>query len=159
MKWKVDFKKKDNWIMFAFVVLGLIAFLTSGKSSSSDEVKTEEPTTAADTYIPAGHTLVPLEIANAEAIESIMSASGGVVDLYLAQTETQKGGLKVGSKLKMIRAPLNPEKFAVLIKETEGQRILKFSGPFIAVIHNPKIQGSKLADTETKAGIRIHYQN
>jgi hypothetical protein len=83
---------------------------------------------------------------------------GGVVDIYLATTERQKGGLKVGSRLKLLRAPLNPEKYAVLVRDSEGARLMQHAGPFIAVVQNPEAQGSQLSSSGPSR-VKIDYQN
>lgn len=152
------FKKPtiNQLLVVAFVILGLVAFL-SPTEKETPMTFLPEPASA-DTFIPAGHVLVPLEISNAESLASLVGDLGGVVDLYLAATETQKGGIKVGSKLKILRAPLNPQQYAVLVKDGESSRLMSFAGPFIAVVQNPEATGTKLTPTGQRP-IQIRYQN
>ena len=57
----------------------------------------------------------------------------------------------MGSRLKLIRAPLNPQQFAVLVPETETQKILQSEGPFFATVLNPKNeQKSELHERKQK---------
>lgn len=148
---------KDSYLLVAFVLLGLISFFaTSSKEPENTKVPAESR--SVDTFIPRGFVLVPIEVSNAESLASLVGDVGGVVDLYLASTETQKGGMKVGSKLKLLRAPLNPQQYAVLIKDTEGSRLLSYSGPFIAVVQNPDEKGTQLSSSGP-ARIKVDYQN
>lgn len=155
---------KKNLLLIAFLVMGVVSWIAS--SDKKDE-SINEPSSAdmrvppsVDTYIPKGYTLVPIDIANAESLSSLIGDQGGVVDLYLATTEKQKGGLKVGERLKLLRAPLNPELYAVLVKATEGHRLLSHPGPFIAVVQNPEEKNSVLpAATAATQKVRVDYQN
>ncbi|XGC80344.1 hypothetical protein ACES2L_13510 [Bdellovibrio bacteriovorus] len=154
---------KKNLLIIAFVVMGGVSWITSANQSRDLEV---EPTyqnqstpRSVDTYIPKGLALITIEIANAEGLSSLIGDQGGVVDLYLATTDKQKGGLKVAEKVKLMRAPLNPELFAVLIKASEGPKLLSYQGPFIAVVQNPDEKGSLLPTTSAKSKVRVDYQN
>jgi hypothetical protein len=102
--------------------------------------------------------LVPVELANAESLSSLVGDMGGVVDLYLATAENKKGGLKVGSRLKLLRAPLNPNQYAVLVQENDSSRLLSYAGPFIAVVQNPEAKGNAIRET-AKNTVHIDYQN
>lgn len=150
--------KIDTKILIAgFVILGVLCFLLS--TPSKEEAPGQpEPIASVDTYIPRGYTLVPIELANAASLSSMVGDMGGVVDLYLASTESRKGGLKIGSKLKLLRAPLNPDQYAVLVNEQEAPKVLSYAGPFTAVIQNPDSRGSRVTDTK-KRTFHIDYQN
>lgn len=153
-------KIKSNPLILGFVVLGFISYFSTRETPAPVlENETLLPTPrSVDTFIPVGFTLVPIEIANAESLASLVGEQGGVVDLYLASTEKQKGGLKVGSRLKILRAPLNPQQYAVLVKDNEGSKLLGYAGPFIAVVQNPNIKGAELTST-LKNHVRVEYQN
>ncbi|MNJ99852.1 hypothetical protein D3C87_176330 [compost metagenome] len=150
---------KTKMLLIAFLLLGLMSLITSLLG-----VKKEEPTSFApeppsvDTFIPRGHVLVPIELSNAESLSSLVGDVGGVVDLYLATNEKQKTGIKVGTKLKLLRAPLNPQQYAVLVRDHESSRILSFSGPFIAVVQNPQARGQEVAGPKPQQ-VQIDYQN
>ena len=151
--------KIDTKILVAgFIILGLLCFLLSSPAKESSVAEQPEPTASVDTFIPRGYTLVPIELANSASLSSMVGDVGGVVDLYLASTEARRGGLKIGSRLKLLRAPLNPDQYAVLVNEQEAPKLLSYSGPFTAVIQNPDSRGSQLATTK-KRTIQIDYQN
>lgn len=152
---------KNNQLLIAFVVLGLISFVVSLKPKDNLPAKDNflpEPKSV-DTFIPRGFVLVPLEISNAESLASLVGDLGGVVDLYLASTEGRKGGLKVGSKLKLLRAPLNPQQYAVLVPDSESNKLLSYPGPFIAVVQNPEEKGMALTSSKKQSRIQVQYQN
>lgn len=150
---------KNNYLLAAFLVLGLISFLATRSEKQTEEKESFLPEPkSVDTFIPRGYVLVPIEIANAESLNSLVGDMGGVVDLYLTTNETQKGGLKVGSKLKLVRAPLNPQQYAVLVPDEESSRLLSFTGPFLAVVQNPEEKGTKLR-ASGPSRIQVQYQN
>ncbi|WP_246845721.1 hypothetical protein [Bdellovibrio sp. ZAP7] len=153
-----ELKFEHKLLLGGFIVSGAITFLNS-KPTTPAPAATETAPESLDTFIPQGLTLIPLEIANSEALSSIVGHMGGVVDLYLAPTDARKGGIRVASRVKLVRAPRNPDQFAILVKETEGQRILQQSGPFIAVVQNPEVRGGKLTTAEKQKTVRIEYSN
>lgn len=163
MREKIVQLVKKNLLVIAFVVMGAVSWITSANQSHEIAVepsyKNQPTPRSVDTYIPKGLALITIEIANAEGLSSLIGDQGGVVDLYLATTEKQKGGLKVAEKVKLMRAPLNPELFAVLIKASEGPKLLSYQGPFIAVVQNPDEKGSLLPTTAAKSKVRVDYQN
>ncbi|WP_295900187.1 hypothetical protein [uncultured Bdellovibrio sp.] len=159
MQQKILIALKNNYLLVAFVCLGLISFFITRPAAEPVQKDTFLPEPkSVDTFIPRGFVLVPIEISNAESLASLVGDMGGVVDLYLASNEKQKGGLKVGSKLKLLRAPLNPQQYAVLVKETESSRLLSYAGPFIAVVQNPDEKGTQLSSSGPSR-VRVEYQN
>ena len=160
MKINISALIKNNLLLIAFVVLGIIAFMSRPPSEEKETPTTfaAPETKSADTFIPRGFVLVPIDIANAESLSSLVGDVGGVVDLYLASTERQKGGLKVGSRLKLLRAPLNPQQYAVLVRDSESYRVLQHPGPFVAVVQNPEAQGSQVSSSGPSR-VQVDYQN
>lgn len=144
-KLKEDVKKylqdpKNKILIGVLLVFMLILICLSllPESKKSDALVDE---ITADTVIPAGYVLVPIEIENAGSMSSMMGAYG-IVDLFATNAKSQRGH-KVGSRLKILRAPLNPDQYAVLVRESEASALLEASGPFFAVIQNPEIQKSE----------------
>lgn len=163
---KVGLKSNERWHYAAYICLGIAAILTSLVTQNNAEQGLVKSTalankvaSSADTYIPEGHVLIPIDLANAQGINSIIGPLGGTVDLYVAGQGGKKGQL-VGRKYKLLRAPLDPEQFAVLLKENNSEELLQHEGAFIAVIHNPKVLGNQ-ATVERTAKPRqytIEYQ-
>ncbi|WP_413582601.1 hypothetical protein [Bdellovibrio sp. HCB288] len=144
-------------LIIGFIILGAMAFFNRSDEPVDAPVIESKPQSV-DTFIPRGHVLIPLELANSEALSSIIGDMGGVVDLYLASEEKKSGGILVASRVKLVRAPLNPDQFAVLVKEADGGKILQRNGPFTAVVQNPEARGANLA-RENKSNVRIEYSN
>lgn len=156
-----DFLRKDKnkTLIVGFIFLGLLSLGNSffeTKSAEKDPLFPEAP--SVDTKIPRGLTLIPIELTNAESISSLIGDMGGVVDLYHTPTESKKGGFRVGTKLKLARAPLNPQQYAVLIPEKDALRFMSFSGPFMAVIHNPAAHGREITGPSRRR-VQVDYHN
>jgi hypothetical protein len=126
-------------------------------SANSDDTSKKAPKEGfdVDTMIPAGFLLIPLELSNAEALASL-SGQFSIVDLY-ASSEKGKRGLKVAAAVKLLRAPLNPQQFAVLIKEAESSNILGREGPFFAALKNPHEVTKPSPEKLVKNHLVIHY--
>lgn len=150
---------KDKALLIAFVGLGLTVLLVELLSSNSTSPDKAPPTTgenySVDTMIPAGYLLIPLELSNAESLASL-SGAFSLVDLYVAGEKGQKG-FKVASAVKLLRAPLNPQQFAVLVKEEESSRVVGTEGPFFAALKNPQDITKKKAEKISKTPLVIHY--
>lgn len=127
-------KEKIIWVLF--LIAGLVIWLFKGPSDTEIPIQKQEGTTQVDTFIPKDHILVPIELENKDQLQELIG-SHGVVDLYQVKTPLQKGAL-VGRRLRILRAPLNPTVFAVLIREKESDRIFSFPGPFRATLRNPE---------------------
>lgn len=109
--------------------------------STFDErgAKPEEKLLTFDTLIPKGYALVPIELENISAIASLIE-SYGVVDIYLGANDSQKSK-KILQKVKILRAPNNPNAYSLLLPDHLSSDVLKYKGPFFAVIQN-KAQAS-----------------
>lgn len=137
---------KDKLVWIAFIALGAVIAIVEWSSSyrprASEPAEHEE---SIDTYIPKGHLLVPVEIQNAEQLQSLVGPAT-VVDLY-ATGEGRRARL-VGRRLRLLRAPANPQVFAVLVRDTEADGILAFTGPFRASIRTPEENAHEVVTTQ-----------
>lgn len=155
--------KTDRSLLLAFLALGLVALLLT-LLAPADTTKPEAAAASAaeeafdvDTFIPAGHLLIPLQLSNAESLASL-SGPFSLVDLY-ATRENGRKSFKVASAVKLLRAPLNPQQFAVLVREDESAPLVTMEGPFFAALKNPK-DIPPTRDTTKKSAKRpllIHY--
>lgn len=123
---------QQNKILLVSFSLFILIYLILGKKPNSEP--REEKKVYADTMIPKGFVLVPIELVNVEAVASLIDQFG-VIDLY-AGHPTEKGSYKLASKIKILRAPLNPNQYAVLAPELLSTRIMKAVGPFWAIVQN-----------------------
>jgi hypothetical protein len=127
------------WLL-PILAAGFIAWYWDQTAPTETSPLRAESFEAADTYIPSGFVLVPIEVANYEALDSILGKFG-VVDLFVTSSEPGKRPLKVAEKIKILRAPLNPSRFAVLAPESESPRLVSHPGPFLVIVQNPKTAG------------------
>jgi hypothetical protein len=134
----------SSWKVWAIALLvgGLIAVVwdLSRVDTPVDGRERESPEAAA-TYIPAGFVLVPIEVENYEALDSILGKFG-VVDLYKPSERPGRPPRKVASHVKILRAPLNPSHFAVLAPEDESQSLVAYNGAFTVAVQNPRQSGT-----------------
>ncbi|MES2964882.1 MAG: hypothetical protein V4760_13405 [Bdellovibrionota bacterium] len=146
---KLAFERWKIW-MIAIVVSGAIAFawdISRPKSDSS--IEPESPETAS-TFIPAGFVLVPIEVANYESLDSILGKFG-VVDLFKAPEDGRGRSIKVAERVKILRAPLNPSHFAVLVPDSESSRLVSETGAFTVVVQNPSRDGTRFVNDLPRA--------
>jgi hypothetical protein len=130
---------KTQQIVVGFMIIGALAFFLDQKPSQ--ETKPVDPTSV-DTYIPEGMTLIPIEIQNIEALKNILG-DFGMIDLYLPSYESNRPPQKIASGIKIMRAPLNPDVFAVLVSEENAPKIAQHPGAFFVTVLNPKSQRTK----------------
>jgi hypothetical protein len=129
---KMKISKQNKWLLFSF--LAFISFSMIYSMNRKDEPPKTPERIYADTYIPKGFVLIPIELANYESVSALIDQFG-VIDLY-AGAPQMAGSVKIASRVKMLRAPLNPHLFAILVPENNSSEIMKKNGPFWAVVQN-----------------------
>lgn len=122
----------QNKILCLSFGIFLILFFLVNRSPSVPKTEKGEEAAAADTYIPPGHVLVPIQVENSEALGAVMGPFA-VVDLY---SEISGHSSVIAEKVKLIRAPLNPRQFAVLVTESLSTQIMQVKFPFSVVLQN-----------------------
>lgn len=125
--------KNETWLWALFLVVGLTGATLAHRSAEVPAPAKAEEIGSLETFIPRDHLLIPVEIANADKLDGLLGANG-IVDLY--QVAGAQGGhaILVGRRLRLLRAPLNPNAFAVLLRENEADQFLAHSGPYIASV-------------------------
>ncbi len=145
-KWIQD--PRNRTLTLAMAVMLIIVLCVN--MFSSNQPAQETAVASADTYIPDGFVLVPIELQNAESLGSLIGAYA-VVDLFRGPKSQ-----RVGRRLRLLRAPLNPEQFAVLVPEGEVSTLMSIPGPYWAVIQNPQQRkATEIANQHKKS--RIEY--
>ena len=140
-KIRVGFLAK-NWVwILAIALSGFLAFYWDATSSERKSAPEAESPEAAATLIPAGFVLVPIEVANFESLDSILGKFG-TVDLFLPAEEGKFKAHKVADHVRILRAPLNPSHFAVLVPEADTAALVTHNGPFVVVVQNSHITGT-----------------
>ena len=141
----------------ALSILPILAMTFASKVTPSDSSPAIETRAAAvDTFIPRGFVLVPIEVQNYEALDSILGRFG-IVDLLLpAAAETGRAKL-VARNVRLLRAPQNPSHFAVLIREKDVDQILRFGVTFSVVIKRPGQDGTEFVTSNKPKHRTIIY--
>ncbi len=127
---------KFLWIMVA--LSGVFALSWDLRQNSDSKPPMNEAGPMVDTIIPRGYTLVPIEVQNYEALDSVFG-NYGVVTLYSVPESGQGQPKKLAERIKMLRAPQNPTQFGVLIRESEADTIAGHIGPVFVVLHNRSV--------------------
>lgn len=163
----LEFKNKlksiveKNMQMTFFLIAGCFFILTQAcqEKAQPDKmpIQTEDVSPAIDTFIPRGYTLIPIEIENKEQLSSLIDEKG-IVHLYAYGDNSQKRSSLVAKNVRLVRAPKNPEVFAVLIKETQINQVMSHKGPFRAVIQNVDQTDQEIISTSSSR-VQIEYQN
>jgi hypothetical protein len=153
---KIDKEKIKKWLhdprnRTLLIALALMLVIIVAVNLTSHQTVTEAADPAsADTYIPNGYVLVPIEIQNSESLSSLVG-SYAIVDLFRGP-----GSQRVGRRLRLLRAPLNPQQFAVLVPEAEVSTLMSTPGPYWAAIQNPQERKSTEIAAHKKKS-RIEY--
>ena len=142
LKEKVQEVKNDKtllvlWISFislSVIVVGLQLSRSPGSDGTHAAASNGGKNAAMDEFIPDGLTLFPVTLSNGEAINSLISESGGLVDLYTSPSDTNKS-IRIAKKVKIVRTGVEGQ-FAVLIPSDEGHILGRYPGPFIASVLN-----------------------
>jgi len=131
--------KELSLLGFASIIILIFGVLT--QTRSEPQTASSKPLESFDTYIPAGHSLVPIEVANYETLDSLLGPFG-VVDLFTAEPGHPESSKRIAYRVKILRAPRNPSHFAVLVPFEQAAKILRFPGPFLVSVQNPKSVGT-----------------
>ena len=107
-------------------------FLSLQNSSKTKQTPTEP--VYADTLIPKGQVLIPIDLANIETLAALINGYA-VIDLYGGSTEQSKA-TQIATRVKILRAPLNPKQYALLVPEEMSRALMQFTPPFWGVLLN-----------------------
>ena len=148
---KMKISKQNKILLLSFLVFSAFSMIYSFSKKSEPEKSADK--IYVDTFIPKGYVLIPLELANYESVSALIDQFG-VIDLY-AGSPQMAGSVKIATRVKMLRAPLNPNLFAILVAEENSSQIMKSTGPFWAVVQNRQTAGEK---TQTKENRKIQIE-
>lgn len=152
MKIKIPKISQQNKILLCSFLFLMVVYILFG--IKTEKVVAKYNPIYADTLIPKGYGLIPVELANADTVSALMDQFG-VVDLFTG-TLTARGNKKIASRVKILRAPLNPNQYAVMVPEGLSQTIMNASGPFWAVVQNRDAQQATYKEP-TNHTVRIEY--
>ncbi len=86
-----------------------------------------------DLLIPSGHTLLPMEFANKNALESILGPYG-IIDIYGGSDGSAQKVEPLAERVKVLRSPRDPSQLGVLAPTVLIHHLLKHPGPYFAVV-------------------------
>ncbi len=111
----------------------------------------------ASTFIPEDHSLIPVSLINQRSISSMIE-NFGWVDLYsVNKTDLgYKKGLKIVKKIRILRAPLDPNQFGIIVPNEFVDPILEKGPKYFATLNKKQFYKSELViDKQSKK--RVQY--
>lgn len=155
---------KISYILVVVSALMAFALVLSNKRTQTDkEEVTDKIQASPDTFIPNGYVLIPIAVSNFESLNALVSQYA-IVNLYsvnhlpyFSKGNIQRKVKTVAERIKLIRSPLNPEKFAVLAPEFQAETLIRHSGEFFVTVQNPTIDKQVSVSKEVKRKNRIEY--
>lgn len=153
-RWKSSLQKM-GWDGRLLISVALISAIPIAgqlfmQSSNAAPAATERAP-AVDTLIPKGFVLVPIEVQNYEALDSILGRFG-VVDLFQSGGDPSSQQRLIARNVRILRAPQNPSHFAILVREEEVSRILHQGGQFTVIVKRQQSDGTEFVNTEKPKG-------
>lgn len=150
-------QKKEILLWAVFLLVGFFAAVNAFSSGPKQVEQTPESPDSLETFIPSGHLLIPIEVANADRLEGVLGQNG-IVDLYQPGQNPGERAKLVGKRLRMLRAPMNPQTFAVLLRDAEVDRFLATQGPYIASIRPLQESAHEIARKSSSLQIDYHKE-
>ncbi len=155
MKILEQIKDKKN-VLYIFVISGIMSVIWEYSKRDIEIKKEIEEIPSADTYVPEGFVLVPIEVENADSLDAILG-NYGVVDLFHPSLEPRGKVQLIAKQVKILRAPLDPKKFAVLVPNEQSSALVKIDTPLFVTIHNPKRSQTRFIKTQKRI-TRVQYE-
>lgn len=151
--------KKWSWerkMIAAAAGLALLPLFFSLTTGQKTQPFVPNPAFSADTEIPHGFVLIPIEVANYEALDSVLGKLG-VVDLFLAGDDGNPQKRLVARNVRILRAPQNPSHFAVLVPEAQSNEILRFGGSFLVSVKGRNAPGTEFVKSKKATRRKVVY--
>lgn len=147
-----------------FLIIASVSLLWQGCSQTNNVSKNSAhhqksgSSESIDLLIPDGQSLVPIEVANYETLDSLIGQFG-TVDLFSVDPLNLAKNQKIASRVKLLRSPRNPSHFAILVPHQMAQHILQFKGPFVVSVLNPKLaSGTNFEKPKGHHSSRVEYE-
>ena len=145
-----------SWETRLLIVFALISLIPAFATLWPSAPVAGGPVDSVDTHIPKGFVLIPIEVQNYEALDSILGRFG-LVDLFIAG-EKGLSQQPVAVNVRLLRAPQNPSRFAVLVPEAEASKILSHSGSYAVIVKRPGPGGTEFVKQQIKPKRKIVYE-
>lgn len=154
---KMPWEKKILWTAFGLALFPISVAALWRVETPVAEQHGKGTRAQVDTFIPKGFVLVPIEVQNYEALDSILGQFG-VVDLFQAEKSGRGQQTLVARNVRILRAPQNPSHFAILAQEADVAGILKSGTPFFVVVKHPEKAGTEFVKGEMSPRRSIVYE-
>lgn len=141
-----------SWETRVLAILAVIALLPAFAALWEERPGPPSEVTSVATHIPRGYVLIPIDVQNFEALDAVFGRFGHV-DLYRAEPPGQPLAVNV----RLLRAPQNPSRFAVLVPEREAHQILAHSGSYIVIVKAPTAAGTEFVKSQVRPKRKIVY--
>ena len=147
--------------LFLIGAMSLTVVLVSVPKSNLGSKSTDTATGGNDTwdtYIPAGHVLVPIDVENFESLDDMIDQFG-IVDLYVNNKSLGASGAKLlAGQVKLLRSPLNKHQMGVMVPENMAPKIVQAEGPLKVIVKNPN-KSQSLAASSAKRKVVVGKPN
>jgi hypothetical protein len=150
----------EKKVLFSVAILALLpiaASLLLRPTPTPQSPSSRSERAQVDTFIPKGFVLVPIEVQNYEALDSILGKFG-VVDLFQSLNGENTEQRLVARNVRILRAPQNPSHFAILVLEGEVHRVLKYGGTFNVIVKRPDNAGTEIVKGQERSHRSIFYE-
>lgn len=134
-------EKKTLWT--AAGIASIPIFLSLVIHSEPAPPATSKASAQMDTYIPKGFVLVPIDVQNYAALDSILG-NFGLVDLFHPANPEHPSPRLVARNVRLLRAPQNPSHFAILIQDGKVENVLKWGSQFTVILKRPDPSGTEI---------------
>lgn len=151
---QMQWERKILWTAVGLSIPPLVAAFIWQSSGTPEPVPTGGGIASIDTYIPKGHVLVPIEVTNQEALDSIMGQFA-LVDLFQGESPSQQR--PVAKNVRILRAPQNPQHFAILVPDRDVDGIMKYGGAFTVVVKRMGQAGTEFVKESKQVRRKVVY--
>ena len=153
------YQKTTEWLQTqsartkCLLIIGLAGFLALvAHFQRPSEALERAPELA--TFIPAGKSLLDIEIINYESLDSFLG-NYGVVDLFGQNQKGEMAAEPVAQQVKVLRSSKKPSLVGVVASDPEVKSIAQHGRVFYAVIRNPKNSGEQVVKPYHQKRLKI----
>ena len=158
---------KIGYFLVLAIFMTAFTFFLSYEKNDNNKNADNKVQESPDTFIPEGYVLVPIMVSNFESLNALVSQYA-IVNLYAVNdtsnfhlqssfSQMKKQVKTVAERIKLIRSPLNPERFAVLSPESQAEALITYNGEFFVTIQNPTITEQVSVKKDIKTRSLIDY--
>lgn len=141
------------------ILLSLVTLLLFHWISGTSQLPhgAPEESIEASTFIPENHTLIPIKLINQNSL-SPMIENFGWIDLYSVKkiNSDHVKGKKIVKKIRILRAPLDPDQFGIIVPNDFVDPILEKGPKYFATLNKKQYYKSELVFNK-KGSKRVHY--